>query len=199
MILGITGGTGSGKSTLLSVVSQLGGTVIDCDRVYHELLQTSPSLLAAIEDRFPGTVAGGALQRKKLGAIVFSDPEKLKALNRITHSAIRAEVLRRMENACGLIAIDAIALHESGLAELCDTTVAITAPLSHRIARLMARDGIPEDYAASRIAAQKSDDWFCRQCNHVLENDSTEAEFRNKCLAFLRRFGYNDPNIPPQN
>ena len=77
MILGITGGTGCGKTTLLRLIAQQGGRILDCDAVYHQLLKTDDALLAAIEGRFPGTVEGGALQRKKLGAIVFSVPYAL--------------------------------------------------------------------------------------------------------------------------
>lgn len=189
MILGITGGTGCGKTTLLSVIAEKGGMVLDCDAIYHQLLERDDALLAAIEARFPGTVKNGMLQRKKLGALVFSDEEALLALNRITHTAVKQEVLRRLEGKPALAAIDAIALFEGGLSGLCDVTVAVTAPGEDRVKRLMARDGISEDYARSRIAAQHSEDWFRAHCDHVLENTDTEARFRNKCLAFLREQG----------
>ena len=78
MILGITGGTGCGKTTLLTAFEELGGLVLDCDAIYHQLLATDPALLQAIESRFPGTVENGALQRKKLGAIVFADEAALQ-------------------------------------------------------------------------------------------------------------------------
>ena len=184
-IIGITGGTGCGKTTALEAIRQLGGTVIDCDAVYHGLLQTDREMLAAIENRFPGTVENGQLQRKKLGAIVFADPEALKDLNRITHAAIKNEVLRLLPQAHGLVAIDAIGLFEGGLADLCDATVAVTAPEEARIARLMAREGISEAYAASRIAAQKPQDWFARHCDHTLENSDKIDAFATKCLAFF--------------
>ena len=77
MIIGITGGTGCGKTTLLNQIRQLGGTVLDCDAIYHRLLATDDFLLQAIEDRFPGTVIQGALDRKKLGSIVFADDQAL--------------------------------------------------------------------------------------------------------------------------
>ncbi len=189
MILGITGGTGCGKTTLLSAIEQAGGLVLDCDSVYHELLKTDETLLATIEARFPGTVENGQLQRKKLGAIVFADPKALLDLNAITHSAVKAEVLRRLETQPKLAAIDAIALHEGGLAELCDVTVAVTAPTEDRVQRLMRRDGITEDYARNRIAAQPSEDWFRQHCDHVLENKNTKEHFQKKCLAFLRDLG----------
>ena len=184
-ILGITGGTGCGKSTLLAVVEELGGTVIDCDRVYHRLLQEDKNMLSAIESRFPGTVTEGSLDRKKLGNIVFADKEALKALNDITHKAVKAEVLRLLPPWNTLVAIDAIGLFEGGLAGLCDITVAVTATEEARVARLTARDGISEEYALSRIRAQRKNGEFAQLCDFVLENNSTEEAFREKCLAFL--------------
>ena len=186
MIIGITGGTGCGKTTLLNVIAEKGGLILDCDAIYHQLLAADRNLLNAIEARFPGTVENGILQRKKLGAIVFSDEKALKALNKITHGAIKAEVLRRLAHKPQLAAIDAIGLFEGGLAALCDVTVAVTAPEEVRIQRLMLRDRISEDYARSRIAAQHDEAWFRERCDHILENAGTEPEFREKCLAFLK-------------
>ena len=189
MIIGITGGTGCGKTTLLDTIQQLGGLVLDCDAIYHQLLKSDPALLAAIENRFPGTVENGCLNRKKLGSIVFGDKAALEDLNKITHSAVKAEVLRQLECKPALAAIDAIGLFESGLNELCDVTVAVTAPEPMRIARLMARDNIPEDYAKMRIAAQKDGEEYSRLCDHTLHNDSTWESFQHKCLAFLAELG----------
>lgn len=185
MILGITGGTGCGKTTLLKEIENRGGLVLDCDAVYHELLTRDRELLNAIDARFPGVVVAGELQRKKLGAIVFSDEAALADLNAITHGAIKAEVKRRLADAPDLAAIDAIALFEGGLAGLCDTTVAITAPREARIERLMKRDSITRDYAEKRIDAQNSESYFRANCAHVLVNDGTAEKFRAKCAAFL--------------
>lgn len=191
MILGITGGTGCGKTTLLNCIREKGGLVLDCDAIYHELLATDRTLLSAIESRFPGTVEQGVLNRKKLGRIVFADEAALLDLNRITHGAVKAEVLRRLETKPKLAAIDAIALFEGGLAELCDMTVAITAPTEDRVKRLMLRDGISEEYARSRIAAQHDGDWFRTRCDHILDNSCDFQSFRLKCLAFLQTVSYN--------
>ena len=188
MIFGITGGTGCGKTTALKAIESLGGVVLDCDAIYHQLLKNDPSLLAAIEARFPGVVEKGQLQRKKLGAIVFADPQALLDLNAITHAAIKAEVERRLETAPALAAIDAIELFDSGLADLCHTTVAITAPLEDRVQRLMARDGISEEYARARISAQKSEGWFREHCDAVLENNGDKDAFATKCVDFFRTY-----------
>ena len=189
MILGITGGTGCGKTTLLNHIRDAGGLILDCDVIYHELLISDKEMLAAIDARFPGTVENGMLNRKKLGSIVFSDETALLDLNRITHSAVKQEVLRRLDCQPGLAAIDAIGLFEGGLAELCDITVAVTAPEEDRIKRLMVRDGISEEYARSRIRAQRSGDWFCSQCDRVLDNSGDFQLFSSKCLDFLKELG----------
>ena len=189
MIIGITGGTGSGKSTLLQLIADKGGMILDCDAIYHQLLRTDAALLSSIESRFPGTVTDGVLNRKKLGAIVFDNETALLELNRITHSAVKAEILRRLEEKPSIAAIDAIGLFEGELASICDITVAITAPVENRVKRIMARDGITEEYARSRIAAQHSDDWFTARCDYVLENAKTYEEFQTKCIAFLQQAG----------
>lgn len=189
MIIGITGGTGCGKTTLLETIENMGGLVLDCDKIYHELLLSDREMLSAIENRFPGTVRDGVLQRKKLGMIVFADENALLDLNRITHSAVKKEVLRRLECKPKLAAIDAIGLFEGGLAELCEVTVAVTAPEEIRLQRLMARDGISAEYAKKRIAAQHEESWFRERCDYVLENNSTKEDFQSKCIAFLRDIG----------
>ena len=189
MILGITGGTGCGKTTLLELLQAQGALILDCDAIYHRLLREDASLLSAIESRFPGTVENGQLQRKKLGALVFADKAALKDLEQITHGAVKAEVLQQLETKPALAAIDAIGLFESGLNELCKLTVAINAPLEARVQRLMARDGISEEYALARINAQPTAEEFAARCDYVLENDSTRQHFQEKCLAFLSQIG----------
>lgn len=185
MIIGITGGTGCGKTTALEVISQLRGVVLDCDAIYHDLLKTNRDLLGQIAARFPGTVENSQLLRKKLGQLVFSDPQALSDLNGITHRFVCQAVKEALKDHPPLAAIDAIALVESGLSRLCDVTVAVTAPVEVRVARLMVRDSIPESYARARIAAQPSEDFFRTNCDYVLENNGTSQEFREKCLAFF--------------
>ncbi len=187
MILGITGGSGCGKTTLLEAVAALGGVTLDCDEIYHQLLARDTSLQNALREAFPQAFANGKLDRKKLGAIVFSDPDALRHLNEITHGAVKREVLSRLREAPSLAAIDAIALFEGGLAPLCDVTVAVTAPREDRIRRLMGRDGITREYAAARIDAQHPDGWFRERCVYCLENHGSMESFREECSALLMR------------
>lgn len=187
MILGITGGTGCGKTTLLTVLQEHGYLILDCDAIYHQLLKEDSVLLEKLHSRFPAAFEDCILNRKTLGALVFADPQALLDLNAITHSAVRCRVQQLLERHPSLAAIDAVALFESGLADLCDRTITVTAPLEDRVQRLMRRDGITESYARSRISAQPEAEWFIRQCDYHLENTGTEAEFRHQCAAFLRK------------
>lgn len=189
-VVGLTGGTGCGKTTAMDAVTALGGLAIDCDEVYHTLGETSESLREQLIARFgPECYATGVLNTKPIGEIVFHDPEALLELNAITHAAVREEVNRRLDEwamAGGtLAAVDAIALFESGLSEDCDFAVGITAPFAQRMARIMARDGISEEYARARITSQKPDDYYETNCARVLRNDGTAAEFAAACKEFF--------------
>lgn len=117
-IVGITGGTGCGKTTALQELEAMGALVLDCDAIYHELLESSSALLGEIEKCFPNTVQDGKLDRKALGTIVFADAAALSDLNAITHKYVGMELQRRLREfamAGGtLAAIDAIELFSSG-------------------------------------------------------------------------------------
>lgn len=184
-IIGVTGGTGCGKTTALNAFSERGALVLDCDAVYHELLETDENLLADIEARFPGVVELGRLERKRLGAIVFQDAAALQDLNAITHRYISDALQKRLADFARsggrAAAIDAVALIESGLGNLCDTIIGVTAPRDVRIRRIMAREGISESYAAARVDAQQTDEWYAEHCDQILENTGTLAEFEAKC------------------
>ena len=191
IIIGITGPTGAGKTTALGEAEKLGGAVIDCDAVYHDLLESDNTLQNRLEQEF-GDIRddSGAVDRKKLGAIVFGDPEKLERLNAIAQRATvdRTRLLLEECRAKGmpLAAVDAIGLLESGLGELCHATVAVVAPPEVRVARIMAREGISQDYAWSRVRAQKPDSYFTGGCGYTLNNDcATGAEFAARARALL--------------
>lgn len=189
-ILGITGPTGSGKTTLLRQVERRGGCVLDLDAVYHELLKTDERLLAALDRRFPGVIVDGKLDRKALGSIVFADKAALADLNAITGKFILAETDRRLQQARAagipIAAIDAINLLEGELPQRCKYTIAVVAPVEVRVRRLMARDGISEEYARLRISAQQPGDYFSSRCDYTLVNDADSPEaFALRCDRLL--------------
>ena len=157
-VIGITGQTGAGKTTALKEIERLGGCVLDADAVYHQLLEKDAALRDELQARFGPLEDGtGRIDRKKLGNVVFRDADALADLNAIAHRYVGQELDRRLARAeqegCPLAAIDAIALLESGAGKRCCATVAVTAPPEVRIRRIMAREGISEEYARSRMSA----------------------------------------------
>lgn len=173
LVLGITGGTGAGKTTLLRALERHGALVLDCDAVYHEMLRSDAPLRADLTAAFGEVFApDGGLDRQKLGKIVFGDDAALARLDGIIFRHLPRALARRMEaSGARLIALDAIKLIESGLGTLCDVTVAVTAPEEVRVRRIMARDGISEDYARARVRAQRSEEDFRADCGAVFENN----------------------------
>jgi len=188
-LIGITGGSGGGKSTALRCLASKGACIIDCDEVYHALTAESSEMREELIARYGDVYDGTVLNRQKLGKVVFADPEALADLNRITHKYVDAEIDRLLtEHArCGgtLAAIDAIALLGNRFADKTLCNVAITAPVEDRVRRLMAREGISEEYARNRIAAQKPDSYFEENCDFTLRNNGTKAEFEYACDKFF--------------
>ena len=189
-VIGITGPTGAGKTTVLNVLKELGGCILDADAVYHELLESDLTLRSDLEERFGLlTREDGTFDRKKLGAVVFHDPAALDDLNNIAHRRVVLELGRRLWQAkkegVQTAAIDAIALFESGAAQLCHVTLAVLAPPDVRVRRIMAREGISEEYARARAAAQKPSRWFEERCDHILRNDGGREELEERARALL--------------
>lgn len=203
-IIGITGPTGAGKTTALRAVTDLGGCVIDCDQVYHQLLEESAPMRNELTERFGSGILDSEqrLERKKLGALVFQDKALLTDLNTITHRYVRQRVeeLLRTAQAEGrpLAAVDAIALIESGLGTLCDAVVGILAPPEVRVRRIMARDGISEDYARMRVKAQQSDAFFQQNCTAILENTGEEAGLTRQAKALFEKILNLGSEIHPE-
>ena len=190
--IGITGPTGAGKTTALNALTSLGACIIDADAVYHRLLEESAPLREALIGRFGDICdASGKIDRKKLGNVVFTDPAALAELNAITHRFVGEAIDQLLTGAeasgCPAAAIDAIALIESGLGARCDAVVGIVAPAEVRVRRIMAREGISEEYARKRVSAQKGEDFFRANCDYVLENteDDTPGTFGERALVLF--------------
>lgn len=189
-IFGITGGSGAGKTTALNELKALGAYIIDCDALYHEMLISDEKLLSDIKAAFPEAFDGTELSRRRLGELVFSDEDKLKRLNAVTHGHIS----RRIRELLGeyalsggtLAALDAVELIESGLADDCTAVFGVTADRISRVERIMRRDGITREYAEKRIDAQKPDSYYAENCGYIIENNGTDAEFADKCKNLFK-------------
>ena len=196
-VFGITGTTGSGKTTVLEWLKSKNAFVIDCDALYHDMLRMHEPMLTALRARFPETFeADGVLDRRRLAAQVFSDPQALLELNAITHRYIGEEIQGRLRQAalegCLLAAVDAVELISSGASAFCDYTVAVLSGRQNRLERIMKRDGLSREEAEQRIDAQKPDSYYEEHCELVLRNDADRKTLVRECeniLGGLIRYG----------
>jgi dephospho-CoA kinase len=156
-VLGVTGNIACGKSAVLAMLRELGAETIDADRLYHELISPGFPLWRSLRDRYgDGIVAdSGEIDRRALGTIVFSDPVALADLDRITHPAVIDAALHRINlSRARVVAIDAVKLVQSGMADLCDQVWLVECAPPVQLERLVQRTGLSEEEARRRIAAQ---------------------------------------------
>ena len=181
-VIGVTGSSGSGKSTLTGVFARHGALICDADAIYHRLLAESAEMRDALTAEYgEGILSGNRIDRKKLGAVVFSDSEKLLKLNSLTHPFVIAEIVRMLETTeASLAVVDAPLLFESGLDGVCDVTVGVLAPWEARLARIMARDNITEEAASARLSAQKPASYYIERADLILHNDTSAEAFAEK-------------------
>ena len=189
-ILGITGGIGSGKSTASQMLGELGAVVIDADQVGHKIyLPNTPAWREIVEEFGEVVVAPDqTIDRTKLGPIVFSNAQKLQALNRITHGKIYAYIQGQIDyirkhHADGVVAVEAAILLEAGWRSLVEQLWVVVATEDVVIARLQAYKNMPEDQARARIKAQMSNDERIAQADTVIWNNAALPELRQAVEA----------------
>lgn len=175
-IIGLTGLTGAGKSTVAQKLIAYGCYHIDADKVAREVINNNENVKNKLKERFGSDVINtdGTINRPLLASRAFADEQSTLDLNDITHPAVIEEIksiIKDMEEVGyrGVI-IDAIALFESGLADLCNFNVAVVAPKEIRLERIMKRDNITEEKALERINAQKDESFFTSRADFVLWN-----------------------------
>lgn len=186
-IIGITGPSGAGKTSLTKVLALYDAEIVDADITAREIVKPCMPALKEIEKEWPSVVENGILNRRGLAKIVFNDEKQLHKLNTITHKYIIEEINKKIKSSkAPIFVIDAIALFESGLADLCDTTIAVLADKETRIARIMSRDSLTRCEAESRINAQQSDSFYTENADFTIYNNGDEGEIKEKVGRIIK-------------
>jgi dephospho-CoA kinase len=206
-VVGLTGGIATGKSTFAAALRDLGVPVLDADALARSVVAPGSPALADIARAFGRGVLGpdGGLDRKRLGALVFADPEARRRLEAITHPAIRdvmlAETARLAAAGHPIAFYDAPLLYEVGLDAVLDCVVVVQAPREVQLQRAVARDGVAPAEAEARLAAQWPIEEKVARADFVVDNTAGADDLRPKAarlLADLRRgLGRRLPNAAP--
>ncbi|WP_239618352.1 dephospho-CoA kinase [Cohnella mopanensis] len=193
MNIGLTGGIATGKSTVARSLTERGAILIDLDGIAREVVEPGQPSLLAIAQRFGQAVlqADGTLDRKKLGAIVFTDPVERKALEAITHPAIRAVMKERMayhENHTPrkLVVVDVPLLYESELESYFEQIMVVYVPREQQLQRLMERDKLTSEEALKRLNAQMNIEDKKLRANILIDNSGSFAETEAQIDRFWR-------------
>ena len=190
-VIGITGPTGAGKSLFCSYLEALGCLHLDCDKIYHSLVNSPSECTCALEAEFGPSVIkpNGSLDRIALGAIVFAPgADALRArLNEITHAFVLAEVRRAVkssEKTCAVI--DAPLLFEANFDKECDFTVALLASPELRLSRLTLRDDRTAEALRARMAAAPADEFYSSRADYTVINNGDAEKLRIEAEKILR-------------
>jgi dephospho-CoA kinase len=185
-VIGLTGGIGSGKSTVAQFLVELGAVVIDADKIGHEAYQPNTKTWQALVAAFGKDIvaADGAIDRKKLGAAVFSNPDHLKRLNGIVHPRMFEMMKERIDayrrQGIKVVVLDAAILFEANWTPLVDKVWVVVASETGVVARVHARSGLPEEQIRARIRSQMTGEERTRRADVVIRNDGTMEELKKK-------------------
>lgn len=192
----MTGGIASGKSTVANLLARRGALLIDLDRIAREVVEPGQPALGLIAERFGRGVLlpDGSLDRKRLGAIVFADSAERKALEQITHPAIRAVMKSRMQqyertDPGRLTVVDVPLLYESGLTAYFDRVMVVYVPRGEQLRRLMERDKLTAEEAEKRLNAQMDIEEKKRLADVVIDNSGDLEETERQIERFWRETG----------
>jgi len=192
-VLGLTGGIGSGKSMVASMFAQLGADVIDADRLARDVVEPGQPALQEIASAFGRDIllSDGRLDRSKLGRIIFADPVARGTLNAITHPRIQermaAQIALRASRP-GVLIADIPMLYENERTDSVETVVVVWVDTQTQLRRLVERDGLSEDEARQRIAAQMPLDEKRARADVVIDNSGSRENTRRQVEAIYRRY-----------
>jgi dephospho-CoA kinase len=179
IVIGLTGNIATGKSLILRMLQELGATVVDADKLVHQLMKKGSPAYDPIVNEFGAGILDqtGEINRRSLGKIVFSTPGALVKLESLTHPAVHQEIVRLIGEAPSqVVAIEAIKLFETDLANLCSSKWVVTSPPEVQLKRLVERRKMPLDQAQQRIKAQGSQSEKAAKADVVIDNSGDLAK-----------------------
>jgi dephospho-CoA kinase len=204
-VIGLTGGIGSGKSTVAQMLEQKGAALLSADVVGHEVYQPGRPAWQEIVDAFGRQVVAGDgnIDRKKLGAIVFSDPEQLRRLNAITHPRMKELMREKLEaeraSGARVAVLEAALLFDAGWDDLADEVWVTVAPPEVAAGRTAERSDISVDEAMSRIKAQMSNEERTGRSQVVIDTDCPLEQTRRQVSGEWARLEERLPALPEES
>lgn len=182
-VIGLTGGIASGKSSVTQHLASKGAHIIDADRLGHEVIAPGGDAYREVIEAFGPEIVGAdkTIDRRKLGAIVFGNKEKLQMLNRISHPRMAGRMAQEIATVRSrppvqrppLIVLEAAILLEAGWNTLCDAVWAVEAPTELSISRLMARNNLSLEAAQARLSAQITNEERATRATKVIKNSGS--------------------------
>ncbi|KRN94643.1 dephospho-CoA kinase [Pediococcus stilesii] len=188
VIIGLTGGIAMGKSTISNFLKKKGIKVVDADQIAHAVLNFS-NVVSDIADTFGKIFLNpdGTVDRKRLGKIVFSDPDKLKRLNAIVQPQIRAEISKKIATLSSekMVILDAPVLFEQGYEKSVDYVMVVATDEKTQISRLMQRDNLSKSDAKKRIEAQIPIEEKMKKATVVIDTSGTIEATQQQVVKWL--------------
>ncbi|WP_294588824.1 dephospho-CoA kinase [uncultured Ruminococcus sp.] len=187
-VAGLTGQSGAGKTTVSDAFKENGFEIINCDLVAREVTQAGSECCKKLAKIFPDCFDDGfALDRRKLGEIVFSDKARLQMLNDTIYPFINKLIDEKINAAQSrFILLDAPTLFEAGVDKLCSVIVSVVADYDIRLERITKRDSISKELAKKRFASQHTVEFFREHSSFVIENNGTVNETYQKTCEVIK-------------
>ena len=191
-IVGLTGQSGAGKTTVSNYFQTNGYTVINCDIVSRKVTEPNSECNKKLAQIFPDCFDENfSLDRKKMAREVFSDENKLKLLNGTIFpfiiEYINNEISELNRRGVRFILLDAPTLFEAEMENICDFVVSVVADYEIRKERIAKRDGVSEQMIEKRFASQKNDEFFRRNSDFIIENNSDETAVLGETINVIER------------
>lgn len=184
--IGLTGNIATGKSTVGQMLAALGAELIDADRLVHVALKPEGAAYRQVVSAFGPAILDrdGAIDRKKLGALVFDDPAALAKLEALVHPPVIEEVTRRIAaSSAPVVVVEAIKLLESGMADSYDALWVTTCSEAHQLARLIHGRGLSRDEALKRIRMQAPQETKVARADVLIDTNGTMQETQQQVYA----------------